>query len=174
MKRWLLQTVASVSLGLGLVTALEATAGHLAEPAGEVLLTVTGAIGHANSDEGAALFDRALLEGIGAETVETTTIWTDGLQRFTGVPLQALLEAVGAEGDVLRAMALNDYAIVIPASDAVEGGPIIAYARNGAPMAVRDKGPLWVIYPYDSAPEYQTEQVYARSIWQLVSIEVLP
>jgi hypothetical protein len=41
-------------------------------------------------------------------------------------------------------------------------------------MSVRDKGPLWVIYPYDAVPEYKSERIYARSIWQLVSIEVLP
>jgi hypothetical protein len=39
-------------------------------------------------------------------------------------------------------------------------------------MSLREKGPLWIIYPFDSSPEYQTELTYSRSIWQLNRIEV--
>jgi hypothetical protein len=39
-------------------------------------------------------------------------------------------------------------------------------------MSVRDKGPLWLIYPYDSKAEYQSETIYSRSIWQLVKIDL--
>jgi hypothetical protein len=56
----------------------------------------------------------------------------------------------------------------------VTGGPIVAFARNGAPMPLRDKGPLWIVYPYDSNPDYQSELIYSRSIWQLDRIEVRP
>ena len=38
---------------------------------------------------------------------------------------------------------------------------------------MRDKGPLWIIYPYDQNTDYQTEVIYSRSIWQLDRIEVL-
>jgi hypothetical protein len=138
---------------------------------GEVLLTFTGAITETNSGA-AAEFDRAMLEGFEAVEIETTTIWTEGVQTFVGVELDDLLAAIGAEGEVLRAIALNDYAVDIPASDAADGGPIIAYLRNGETMSLREKGPLWIIYPFDSAPEYQTELTYSRSIWQLNRIEV--
>jgi hypothetical protein len=67
--------------------------------------------------------------------------------------------------------AINDYMIEVPVSDAVEGGPIIAFEMDGKPMSVRDKGPLWLIYPFDSNPDYQTEVFYSRSIWQLNRIE---
>lgn len=138
---------------------------------GEVLLTVTGAITETNNGA-AAEFDRAMLEGFEAVEIETTTIWTEGVQTFVGVELDDLLAAIGAEGEVLRAIALNDYAVDIPVSDAVDGGPIIAYLRNGETMSLREKGPLWIIYPFDSVPEYQTELTYSRSIWQLNRIEV--
>jgi hypothetical protein len=149
-------------------------AGMLAPPQDEVLLTVSGAIAETNTEAGEAVFDRAMLEALDPVIIETSTIWTDGVQRFRGVPLVTLLDRLGAEGTILRALALNDYAIEIPVSDAVAGGPIIAFERNDEPMSVRDKGPLWVIYPYDAVPEYKSERIYARSIWQLVSIEVLP
>lgn len=161
------------ALALSALLAVGAAAQDLPIPQGETLLSVTGRIAVTNVGD-SARFDREMLEALGAERFETTTIWTDGVQSFTGVPLVTLLSELGAEGETLRATALNDYAIEIPVSDAVEGGPIIAYRQNGSPMSVREKGPLWVVYPYDSASAYQSEQIYARSIWQLVSIEVQP
>ena len=132
----------------------------------EVLLTLTGA-GEQRQ------FDRASLEAMPAATFTTKTSWTEGPQTFTGVPLIDFLGAVGVTGGTLRAAAINDYAVQIPVSDAVVDGPIIAYARNGEPMSVRDKGPLWIVYPYDSNPDYQSEVIFSRSIWQLDRIEVL-
>ncbi|RYH00523.1 oxidoreductase, partial [Salipiger sp. IMCC34102] len=76
------------------------------------------------------------------------------------------------DGGTLLATAINDYTVEIPVSDAVEGGPIIAYQMDGAEMQVRDKGPLWIVYPYDDTPEYRSEVIYSRSIWQLDRIEV--
>jgi hypothetical protein len=142
-------------------------------PAGAAVLTVTGEIARTNA-EGAAIFDRAMLEAIGPVTFTTTTTWTEGPQVFTGVELADLLATLGVEAGTLRATAINDYAVDIPVSDAVEGGPIVAYLRDGAPMSVRDKGPLWIVYPYDARPDYQTEVIYSRSIWQLDRIEVRP
>lgn len=160
---------------LGLPAALMGAGTALAlEPAtGDVLLTVTGEIGQTNAADEARL-DLDLLVELGTTEFETETIWTDGPQTFVGVELIDLLAALEAEGDILRAVALNDYAVEIPVSDAVEGGPIIAFLRNGEEMSVREKGPLWLVYPYDNAPEYRAEVIYARSIWQLARIEVQP
>ncbi len=143
----------------------------LAEPVGEPLLTVTGAIARTNHDD-VAVFDRAMLETMTPVTIETETIWTEGPQEFTGVPLSRLMEAVGAKGASLTAVAINDYAVEIPAEDWVEDGALVAYLNNGAPMSVREKGPLWIVYPYDDNPAYQTEVAYSRSIWQLDRIDV--
>jgi hypothetical protein len=148
-----------------------APAAALDAPTGEPLLRVTGDIAVTN-DTDAAVFDREMLADMDPVTFETTTIWTDGVQEFTGVSLATLLETLGVDGGTLRATAINDYAIEIPVSDAVDGGPIVAYSRNGAPMTLRDKGPLWIVYPYDANPEYQSEQTYSRSIWQLDRIDV--
>ena len=114
------------------------------------------------------------LRAIGSETFETSTIWSEGVQSFTGVPLYLLLEELGITGGRLLARAINDYAVEIPLSDGVEGGPIIAYLVNGEEMSVRNKGPLWLVYPFDLNPEYRSEVIYSRSIWQLDRIEVLP
>jgi hypothetical protein len=38
-------------------------------------------------------------------------------------------------------------------------------------MSIREKGPLWLVYPYDLNKAYQSETIYSRSIWQLVRID---
>ncbi len=152
-------------------TAFPVWADDLGMPVGDVILTVSGAIKTTNV-ENTAQFDLAMLEALDGQTVETSTIWTDGTQTFKGVPLKKLIDYLGVQGDVLRATAINDYAIDIPVSDGVEGA-LLAYQLNGQPMSVRDKGPLWIIYPYDADPKYRTEVIYSRSIWQLDRIESL-
>ncbi|SIN77374.1 molybdopterin-dependent oxidoreductase [Vannielia litorea] len=159
------------SLAIAAFAALPLAAQELAAPEGEVILTLSGEIATTNAGD-TAQFDLAMLEALGTETIETTTIWTEGTNTFEGVSLKALAEAAGFEGGTLRATAINDYAVEIPVTDAVEGGPIVAYRMNGAEMSVRDKGPLWIVYPYDASAEYRTEVIYSRSIWQLDRIVV--
>ena len=155
-----------------LLKTVPAFAISLEEPQGPVLLTVTGAVPVTNAPEGAQ-FDLHMLESIGTTTFTTATIWTEGAQRFTGVSLHDLVQALQVTEGSLRAVAINEYSAEIPLEDAVPEGPIIAWARNGSLMSVRDKGPLWIVYPFDDYPEYRSEIIFARSIWQLDHIEVL-
>lgn len=149
-----------------------ALAEDLPQPEGDVLLTVSGAIDTLNTAE-AAEFDLAMLRYLDETTVETTTIWTEGKQVFQGVSLDVLMTRLGITGGTLRATAVNDYSVEIPVSDARPGGPILAYLLNGDTMSIRDKGPLWVIYPYDENADYRSEVIYSRSIWQLDRIEAI-
>lgn len=145
---------------------------------GPVILTATG-LDPAVFPGGQVEFDLAMLKSLGAETITTTSIWTDGDHAFTGVPLAEMIRYLHAEKAKLSLHALNDYAVEIPpaADDPVQAesdkAPILAYEMDGAPMPVRDKGPVWVIYPYDESPIYRTDTVYTRSVWQLDRIDVL-
>jgi hypothetical protein len=139
---------------------------------GSAILTISGDIEQLEGGD-PIVFDRADLMALPATTFETSTIWTDGVQSFTGVSLQTLALEIGVNDGRLLATAINDYTVEIPLSDAVEGGPIIAYLMDGEEMSIRDKGPLWVIYPYDSDADFRSEVVYSRSIWQLDRLEIL-
>ncbi|WP_116086121.1 oxidoreductase [Tropicimonas sp. IMCC34011] len=151
--------------------ALPLGAGALEAPEGQPLLTITGQIEQTNEGD-AAVFDRAMLEAMEPVTYETGTVWTEGVQRFTGVPLARLMQEVGAADVSIYATAINDYAVEIPAGDWSRGAPIVAFLTDDAPMSRREKGPLWIIYPFDSKPEYRTETILSRSIWQLDRIVV--
>lgn len=145
----------------------------LPSPRGEVILTVGGQIGRHNAG-GEARFDRSMLMQLGWSEVVTATPWHPKVMRFEGVPLRAVLDAVGASGNALQAVAHNDYAIVIPLSDVHRYNVILAMKADGEEMTLRDKGPLFIIYPYDSDPALRTDSVYIRSVWQLKRLDVRP
>ena len=148
-----------------------AAATSLPQPAGRPVLTVSGRIAVANQGS-AARFDRAMLEALGTSGFETTTPWYDGPVRFDGVRMSRLMEAVGASGDRVTAYALNDYSTELPMSDFARYNVLLALKRDGEYMPVRDKGPLFVVYPFDSDPELQHQQFYTRSVWQVASLVV--
>lgn len=173
MLRPCLACLAALALWACGIVAVAAAPQELPAPAGTVVLTVSGDIAVQNAP-GVARFDLAMLEQLGVETLVTSTIWTDGQQEFRGVPLHRLLDRLGVTEGRLEARAINDYAAEVPVSDAVVGGPMIAWMRNGVTMSVRDKGPLWIVYPYDSSRDYRTEIHYSRSVWQLERIDVRP
>lgn len=140
--------------------------------AGEVMLTVAGDVAP-GPDGGDWTFDNDALHALPVTSFTTSTIWTDGPQSFEGVLLKTLLDRVGAAEGTIKAVALNDYMVEIPTEDAVDGGPIIAYMRNGHEIGVRDKGPLWLVYPFDDDRAYQSEEYYSRSIWQLNRLTIV-
>lgn len=148
-----------------------ASATELPKPTGEVILTISGNVEHHNAGE-TAEFDRLMLESIGYVDVVTSTPWHDGETTFSGVPLAKLLEYVGASGETITAVALNDYEIEIPVSDASDTGVIAATKMNGTDMSVRDKGPIFIIYPYDSSDLLQSQTYYTRSAWQVAELIV--
>jgi hypothetical protein len=111
------------------------------------------------------------LRALPRRVVETSTPWTDGVQVFSGVALGDLLDGVPPEATLIL-RAVNDYMVSIPVSGIEAEVPVVAYERNGALMSIRDKGPFWLIYPFDAETQYQTETIYSRSIWQLVEIRV--
>ncbi|WP_273793463.1 oxidoreductase [Brucella anthropi] len=148
-----------------------AVAEPLAKPTGKPILVISGNISNTNVDD-TAQFDRDMLEAIGLVTVETTNPWYDGRVRFEGVLMDKLMTLVGAKGTNVTAVALNDYVSKLPMEDFTKFNVILAMKRDGNYMPVRDKGPLFIIYPYDSDPQLQTQTYYTRSAWQVAKLIV--
>ena len=147
----------------------------LSAPTQAVVLSIQGDIQNTNiesSDVLRADFDMAMLMAMPAQNIDTTTPWTQGVVRFEGVSVTDILGRVAAKGVEGEFSALNDYTVRIPLEDLSQFGAIIAYRMNGELMRVRDKGPLWVIYPLDTLTQPQSVQYHDRMIWQLRSIIV--
>jgi len=144
---------------------------RLPQPKGPVVLSISGDI-QRTTDGVNALFDVSMLEALGLVTVRTRTPWTEGMAEFQGVLLRDVLRLVGAKRETIHAAALNDYVAEIPSTDAAQHDVILALKKDGEYLTVRNMGPILVLYPFDSDPALQTEEVYARSVWQLARLEV--
>lgn len=164
-------SAAALAVLMVLPGAALAAEGALPTLRGQVILTVSGAIGTANS-EGEAAFDRDMLAALPQHEIRTTTEWTDGVKVFRGPLVSDLLAAAGASGDSVVATALNDYSVEIPLRDFADYPAILAMSMDGVPLTVRTKGPLWIVYPRDDYKELQKPEMNSRWIWQLRSLEI--
>lgn len=146
-------------------------AGAAEAPSGKPVLAVSGNINTKNAGD-RFLFNMAMLEKLPQHSFRTRTPWYAEAREFTGPRLRDVLAAVGSEGKSMTAYALNDYKTVIPVKDAVDYDVIIACLMDGKPMPVRDKGPLFIVYPFDDHTELRSQTYYGRSAWQLKEIRV--
>lgn len=160
-----------IPLAATVLVAQTALADPLPRPAGPVVLTVTGDISATNAP-GAAEFDIAMMADIGRASFSTSTIWTEGTLEFTGTPLAALLDVLGIPDGVLSAVALNDYVAEIPVAEISDTAPLLAWQVDGEYLTVRNRGPVWIVYPYDSGAEFRSDEIYSRSVWQLARFDV--
>jgi hypothetical protein len=155
-----------LTLAAAVIGALVLTIASSAQDA--VVLTIDGEInGGAPRD-----FSVRQLEAMGTATVETSTPWHNGKVRFEGVPLRRLMEHVGASGKTAAVFALNNYRTEIPLSDFTHYSVILAMKKDGTYMPVSDKGPLFIIYPFDALQELKSELFYSRAAWQVRRITI--
>ncbi|WP_439112982.1 hypothetical protein [Hydrogenophaga sp.] len=153
--------------GLG----LSAPALALDAPTTRPILTVSGKVAAKNAGD-TARFDMKMIEALPQHSFTTSTPWFDKPVKFTGPLLSDVLAAVKASGTTIGAVAINDYKINIPMTDVNKYKVIVARLLDDKPMPVREKGPLFVVFPFDSAAELRTSTYYERSIWQLKALDV--
>jgi hypothetical protein len=157
-------------VAVGLTFSGIALADGLPAPTDRTLLSVSGDISATNAD-GAANFDRAMLKNLKVTKLRTSTPWTEGVHEFEGVLASDLMNAVGAKGDVVIATAINDYKVEIPAEDFTKYPVLLAWSMDGEELKIRDKGPVWIVYPQDQFAELQNLETKNKWIWQLKSLQ---
>jgi hypothetical protein len=174
-------------LGLSVPFGARSLAGDLAAPSGAVVLTIAGQIGVANrgpvdalsdsvlayhekSFEAAAEFDRAMLESLGTHEVELSFEEWPEAYRFSGPKLVDVLSAAGAQGRPITATALDGYAEEISADELASRDWIVALERNGRPLGIGGRGPLWIVYSIPGASASHDDE--ARWPWAVFFIEV--
>ena len=148
-----------------------APAHALQAASGKVILSISGKVAEKNTAD-AAQFDLAMIEKLPQQTFTTMTPWSKEPIKFTGPLLRDVLAAAKASGTTIKAMALNDYKTAIPVEDAQRYDMIVAHRMNGELIPVRTKGPLFIVYPFDSKSELQNSKFYGRSAWQLKSMDI--
>ncbi len=118
-------------------------------------------------------FSRAELKELAQTSYRTSTEWTDGSPEFSGPLARDVIASVGF-GDATTAVmiAANDYAIEVPVDELMKYNVILATSVDGKRLSLRDKGPIWVMYPRDQHKELQDPMFNGRLIWQMVRIEL--
>ena len=160
-RRWLL---AAGTLALRPAWALE-------PPTDKVVLSISGKIAQPNRD-GRALFDMPMLAALPQHSITQKTPWYPGPRKFTGPLLREVLAAAGARGQSIEAIAINDYRVTIPLEDCLQHAVLLARLIDDQPMPLRDKGPLFIIFPFDDDARLRSSIYYSRSAWQLKALEV--
>ncbi len=159
-------------LVIGWFTYGSAISETLLPPKNTPTLIMTGRVQISNI-QGSVLFDEAILEALEEESFITSSATYTNPQRFSGVSLEKRLQAVGATGQMIEAKAFNNCSGTIPRSDLGKYYVVAAMKLNDEPMGVHEKGPLSVIYPFDTDPELASAGFHARSVWQSASLEVI-
>lgn len=167
------RTLCICALIFGLVVTIigSSVAQELPKRSSEVLLTVDGKISVTNYLDKAE-FDRSMLEAIGMQSMKTSNQFEPGIHEFQGVLLRDLLDKLKSSGTTLVARALDGYTIELPVKDAYDYPVMLAMIWNGKVMRVRNRGPIWVVYPIDDYDALRSPQFSGRSIWQLKSLTV--
>lgn len=135
---------------------------------GTTVLRVTGQIAN-----GRVALSREALEALPRVELVTSTVVTDGAHTFSGYLMRDLLEHLGATGEQITAIALNDYVVDIPVTDFQRFDVILADRMDGERLRRDGKGPLWIVYPRDDHEVLQDIRYDYRWVWQLYRLEVL-
>ena len=141
------------------------------QPKGAIILSVNDKSSTAQAPV-TARFDAAMLSSLPQTSFVTKTPWYKDSIKLTGPLLKDVLDVLKVKGEKITAAALNDYKVTIPLADAIQYGAILALSMDDKELSIRDKGPVWIIYPFDSHPELKNTTYYSRAIWQLSSITV--
>lgn len=150
---------------------LTGTSHALDAPKGKVILSLTGNIQFKNAGDRAD-FDMEMLAALPQHSFSTSNPWYKESKKFTGPLLRDVLAVAGAQGSLLRAEALNNFKVEIPLADTRQFPVVLARLMDDKPMLIREKGPLFIIYPFDSHTELHSARYYSRSAWQLRTLEI--
>lgn len=106
--------------------------------------------------------------------VRAVTPWTEGVVEFEGVAFADLAARVGVTDGQVALTALNAYQITLDAAQVIADGGVLALKMDGRTMSVRDKGPIWLVFPSEARPELAATDNTHMWIWQVNAIAFGP
>jgi hypothetical protein len=142
---------------------------ELARPKGEVVLTLSGAIGNRNQGRKLAL-DLASLERMRTVRMQTSEPFLKRKATFEGVLLSDLLAVAGvpATAKKVHMTALDDYKVDFTLADVRSSKMLLATKIDGEHMNVDRAGPTRIVFPDDSTLGRNPD----LWIWSLSTIRV--
>ena len=102
---------------------------------------------------------RNQLRALPAATLVTRHAQLGRTSTYQGVLLKTLASAMRSSGRDLRVYASNGFVTTIPAQDYLNAPIMLAYAANGKPISILEKGPLTIVLPSADA-RFQNKGAY--------------
>ena len=134
-------------------------------PRGDVVLSLSGAIGSTNAG-GELAFDLATIEQLGLVEYTVNDPWRKETVTYAGVLLSDLLKYAGASATAktIEIVALDDYQELLTLEDIRKWPILLATRSDGDGMSVADGGPTRVIFPiyaFEIDPTYESQWVWS-------------
>ena len=102
---------------------------------------------------------RNQLKALPAATLVTRHAQLGRTSTYQGVLLKTLASAMHSSGRDLRVYASNGFVTTIPAQAYLNAPIMLAYAANGKPISILEKGPLTIVLPSADA-RFQNKGAY--------------
>ena len=138
------------------------------------LLSVSGHLcpDPGNGNHPPMVFSRQMLLQLPQVTVTTKTDWTPR-KAFKGPLVADVLAKAGMCADAKEVLVetLDGYPVKIPVADFRLWHVILAMTADGQALTLRNKGPLWIMYPVDDHPaELDNNVVVSRMAWAVTGL----
>jgi len=158
-------------LVIGLI-AVSAWGREVPVPAGDVALTVSGAIALTNNGD-VFDFDMDMIKALPTLTYQVEDPWM-GTSVYTGVTLKALLDYVGIPADATSVVmvASDDKEFTVAIKDALYYPILLVYAADGDDLPASLGGPVKLAFPYDTYPDIQNVYDENNWAWYVIGVRV--
>lgn len=114
------------------------------------------------------------LERLPQTTFTTSTPWTKGTHTYKGPKLSLITAKFPQPLNGIRVYAVNGYSYDIGIKDLKKSPFILALQQDSKNMTLRNKGPLWVLVPFDQNPQLMSNQkLLNQAVWQVNKIKAL-
>ncbi|WP_245880124.1 molybdopterin-binding protein [Zobellella taiwanensis] len=142
--------------------------------ASPVILTITGNIRHQGESLEQLEFTLEQLQALPQRELTTAHLWAREPHRYLGPDLALLMETLFGHARIttLHLEGLNGYSVAVDWPALAPHQPILAWQENGKTMSRRDKGPLWLLLPFERLSEPQLSDFRHYMVWQLHKIRV--
>lgn len=139
-----------------------------------VILSVYGDIQLNGQQHNKLDFTLSELQALPQAESTTSHPWSAEKHHFKGIDMNALLALLFENSEVkkLSLEALNGFSVDVDWNKVSAFSPILAWQDNDKIMSRRNKGPLWLILPFDKVPKIKQADFLHYMVWQLRVIRV--
>jgi hypothetical protein len=135
------------------------------------VLSVTN--GRTGAENRTVQFSMRQLLAFEQHEVLTANDFVEGKKLFSGPLARDIVKRADMGPATMVLMtAANDYTVQVPLTEFYDYDVILALSMEGRKFTLRDKGPIWLIYPMSDFAELRDPFYNHHLIWQLVKMEL--